>query len=84
MSNLKISRTEAFLATLLVSGGVVVFVVASNYCGVVEAKITTAGVEFRVDGRELPKALPQAKPPSEASPDPAQKWLEEEADSYLC
>jgi hypothetical protein len=84
MSSLKISRAEAFLATLLVSGGVVVFVVASNYRGVVEAKVTKDGFEFRVDGRELPKALPEAKPPSKASPDPAQKWLKDEADSYLC
>jgi hypothetical protein len=84
MSNLKISRAEAFLATLFVSGGIVIFVIASNYRGVVEAKITTAGVEFRIDGREIPKSLPGALPPGRSSPEPSQDLLEEEAAKYRC
>jgi hypothetical protein len=84
MSDSRISHTQAFLTTLFVSGGVVVFVVASNYRGVVEVKMTVAGVEFRIDGREIPKSSPGALPLPPASPEPSQDLLEEEAAKYGC
>jgi hypothetical protein len=84
MADSSISRTQAFLATLIVSGGVVVFVVASNYRGVVEVKMTAAGIEFRIDGREIPKSLPGGKAPGRSSPEPSQDLLEEEAAKYRC
>jgi hypothetical protein len=80
MTNLKISRAEAFLATLFICSSVIFFAMASNYRGVIEAKITAGGIEFRIDGREIPKSLP----PGSSSPEPSQDLLEEAAAKYRC
>lgn len=79
MANSNISVNKAFLATLLVSGGVVVLAVISSYRGVVEVKLTPTSFEFRVDGREVPKSLPEA-----VIPESVQDVLEDEEIKHRC
>jgi hypothetical protein len=84
MGNLRISRAEAFLASLVVCIGAVLSAMASNYRGVIEAKVTTGGIEFRIDGREIPKSSPGALPPGRYIPERTQDLLEEEAAKFKC
>jgi hypothetical protein len=67
MSNLKISPAKFLLTTLLVSGGIVVVAIISNYPGVVEIQVSLTGFQFRVNGQDSLK--PALKSGNPISPD---------------